>query len=287
MKRPQLSPVLTSRALASVFVSVALAKGDADCRDSPVHFETHPEAPVRIQIDPELGRDRIVKQRKRRVGEQKLAPRTLVSGRKCEARIRVERLIKIRIPEDRGAPDVERHVAEDDPVLGVDTDGSGAQMVVGLGVVARREDAILHQVAGAHRGERFAGEEEGMELAPHFRGVEDLRFQVVESPLRGEELPVPVDPHIAHQQHVPRIRVVLRVVAVDRRLRVADDDALLGDGEAPFHAGGLRGDLDRDIAKAAKLGPRDGHTQKREREQKEQSFHAGSRSYRTPWKVAK
>ena len=52
--------------------------------------------------------------------------------------------------------------------------------------------------------------------------------------------------------------IVLRVVAVDRRVAVADDHILLGDRQAALDARGLRRDLDRHIAKAAELRPRAG-----------------------------
>ena len=84
-------------------------------------------------------------------------------------------------------------------------------------------------------------------------GAENLRLQIVERPLRGEETALAIHPHAAGEIHVARFRVVLAVVAVDCRVLVADDHVVLRDRQPVFHPGGLRGDLDRDVAEAAKL----------------------------------
>ena len=218
---------------------------------APAGFEARAHAAIGVEIGAPFAGDLVI-DGESGFAEEGGAPDGLVGGKDAETGVLVEGLVEVGVIKDGNASDVDADIGEDHAIFGINADGFGLEMVIGLGGIAGGEDPIFDEVSvGAEGGEAIAPEAEGEGFALEIGGAKDFRFEVIEGAFGGEEATFAVEANITGEEDVAGIGMILSVVAINLGFAVTNDDILFGDGDAVFDAGGFGSDLDGAIAEAA------------------------------------
>src|SRR5205823_3405448 len=152
--------------------------------------------------------------------KQKRAPLAAVSRREREARVTVERLVKIRPPKNRRVAEVKRRVGKNDPVFWIDPHRLCHDAKIRFRRIARgkKRAARLERVA-AERTDIIGGKFKRIKFAAEVRRVELFGFEIVNGTLADKKLPgarlsaprrrpaglrrrISINAHVAAHEHV-------------------------------------------------------------------------------------
>ena len=253
---PRVSRIVGARILIVGVVAAEFAAAGVLRTVNPVKLDTESRPALGAVIELRQGVD-FVGQRKAITEQSEPAPSRVVARLNVPPRLS-ERRIQVGKPKDRRLADIKRGIGQNHTVIGIDPGTGGPHLIVGLGAVARGERKGLRlELPQSRRTEAHRREFVNLVPALEVQRLDLALLQIVDRALTIENLPLVVDPDVAGQENLPRLGIVLRVVAINIRSAEMDLHIVFRDGHAALEARSPVGAyLHRRIREVAELGKR-------------------------------